>query len=64
MNQFYRNQLNSNFQQLHNQLLVMQSEILKLTDYVNELQRGMANLVNKPAKKAPAVKKTKGGGNA
>ena len=42
----------------------MQSEILKLTDYVNELQRGMANLVNKPAKKAPAVKKTKGGGNA
>ena len=43
------NQLNSNFQQLHNQLLVMQSEILKLTDYVNEL---------------PAVKKTKGGGNA
>ena len=61
------NQLNSNFQQLHNQLLVMQSEILKLTDYVNELQRGMANLVNKPAKvakKAPAVKKSKGGGNA
>ena len=55
------NRLNQHFLNMHNQLLTLQSQILHLTDNVNELQRAMADLV--PKKKA-AVKKTKGGGNA
>ena len=55
------NTLNNHFMNLHSQLLIMQSQVLNLTDNVNELQRAMADLV--PKKKA-AVKKTKGGGNA
>lgn len=54
--------LNEHFMNLHNQLLTVQSQILNLTDNVNELQRGMADLVQ-PKKKA-TVKKSKGGGNA